>query len=260
MGGAPFFVQKNAIGCEAELIVGCRRDKHRRCIRWYGRVFESCGGRVDRGYERGSPFRCVLEAGSGCDLPTRREADDAHTVGRNAPFGGVLTNVSNRSKTVSVGLRNDFTDDLPKLLPVCNQRREFLRRILASVRKAVLQNKRGDALRRQILGHEAAFTRDGESHKAAARAHHDRRAVLLFGCRFENRERGLRHVGDDFRVPSFRELLFLRIVPRSGARRRALIERNDILRGCERHCRSERCCKEYEANGPQQKCSHGPIV
>src|SRR5437879_8677787 len=167
VSGASFFVPKNATECEAELIVGCR-DKHRRCIRWYGRVFESCGGRVDRGYERGSPFRCVLEAGSGCDLPTRREADDAHTVGRNAPFGGVLTNVSNRSKAVSVGLRNDFTDDLPKLLPVCNQRREFLRRILASVHKAVLQNKRGDALRCQILDHDAAFTRDVEHNEAAA--------------------------------------------------------------------------------------------
>src|SRR5215471_16530357 len=67
----PFFVQEDAIWCEAELIVGCGHDKHRRCISRYGSVFESCSGWVDRSYEGGPAFRSVLEADSGCDFPAR---------------------------------------------------------------------------------------------------------------------------------------------------------------------------------------------
>jgi hypothetical protein len=46
-----------------------------------------------------------------------------------------------RGETIGVGERNDFADHLFKLLPVRNQRGEFLGGVVAGVREAVFQDK-----------------------------------------------------------------------------------------------------------------------
>ena len=88
----------------------------------------------------------------------------------------------------------------------------------------------------------------------AARADHDGGAISQLWSGFENRQAGLGHVGDNFSVPDFGEVLFLGIVFRRRARRRAWVEGNDILGGG--HGRQEHC----QEKGPKEECFHGRVV
>src|ERR1051325_5394766 len=83
---APFFVESDAIGCEAELVIGGRNNEHRRRVGGDGGVFQPASGCVDWSDKRGLAFRWVVEGDSGGDGSPGGEADDADTVWGNAPL------------------------------------------------------------------------------------------------------------------------------------------------------------------------------
>src|SRR6476646_10224241 len=125
-GFAPFFVEGDAIGREAKIVVRGSNDEHGRGVGRNGGVFEPAGGSVDWSDERGLAVWRVVEGGAGGDCSPGGKTDDADAVGRNAPLGGVSANVSNSSLAIGDGERNDFAYDLAELLPIVEKIGEFL--------------------------------------------------------------------------------------------------------------------------------------
>jgi hypothetical protein len=125
---------------------------------------------------------------------------------------------------------------------------------LSPVCEAILQYEGRDTSLGQILGYVGTFVGDGECHKTTARTDHHRRPVSRLRRRLENCQGWLGHVGDDFGVPSFRKVLFFRIVLLCRARRRAEVEGQDILSG---YAGRE---EQHYAKGSSEEFFHGRRV
>src|SRR5262245_25711172 len=93
VGSSPLFVAQEAVGREAEIIVGGGSDKHGRGVGRDSGVFESASRCVYRRDESGAAFWSVVDGDAHGDGSARGEADDADALGRNAPFGSMLANV-----------------------------------------------------------------------------------------------------------------------------------------------------------------------
>src|SRR5256885_5113181 len=198
---APFFVERNTIGREAELIIRGSGNKHRWGVGGNGGVFQTAGGGVDRSDERGLAVWRVAEGDSGGDGSSGGETDDADAVGGNVPLGSVLANVSDGCESVGNGQRNNLTDGLVELLAVADQSCELLGGVFASVGEAVFQDEGGYAFCGEILCDICAFAGDGEGREAAAGRDDNGSAVCGALSGLEDGEGRLRHIGDDFGVP-----------------------------------------------------------
>src|SRR5215470_9453386 len=117
----------------------------------------------------------------------------------------MLPDVADGGQAVGDRERDDFAYRFGKFWAVCVKRREFLRGVVAGSGDAVLQYKSGNAFCSQVFRDVVAFTVDREGHESATRRDDDGGAVVLVGRRPENGEAWLGDVGDDFRVPQFRE-------------------------------------------------------
>src|SRR6266403_2351876 len=100
VSAGPLLVQSDAVGRESETVIRGSRDKHRRRIRWNGRIFKHATGGIDQGCEGGPAIRRVTEGNSGRDRSASGESDRADAVGRNSPFRGVLANVSDSRQPI----------------------------------------------------------------------------------------------------------------------------------------------------------------
>src|SRR5580658_1049586 len=120
--------------------------------------------------------------------------------------------------------------------------------------ETVLQHKGRHAFRGQVLSDVDAFAVDGEGHKTAARVNHHSSAVSQFRRWLEYGQRRFGYVSDDFGVPAFREVLFLRIVVLRRAGRGSGVEGNDVLGG------SKRSQEYHQAKVTKEESFHGRIV
>ena len=81
----PLSVQGDARRCEAELVVGRGRNKHRRCVGGDGSIVRHAT-RVDGGDKCGPAFGRVVKGHFRSDRAAGGESDDADTVRRNTPL------------------------------------------------------------------------------------------------------------------------------------------------------------------------------
>jgi len=146
-----------------------------------------------------------------------------------------------------------------KFLVVFDQRGKFLGSVVASVRETVFQHESGHASCGQILGRVGALAGDGERHEPSAGADDHCGSVPQLWRRLEHGQARLGDVSDDFRVPEFREVRFLRIVLLREAWRSADVEWDDILCGGNIGGTKSRE-KGHYAKGAEEKGFHGRIV
>src|SRR5439155_14323959 len=107
---APFFVERDAVGREAKIVISGSNDEHRWRIGGNGGVFQPASGGVDWSDERGLAVWRVVVGDSGGDGSSGGETDDTDAVGGNAPLGSVLANVGDGCDSIGNGQRNNLTD------------------------------------------------------------------------------------------------------------------------------------------------------
>src|ERR1700675_3863365 len=79
----PLLIESDAVGCEAEIVVGGSRDEPWRSVGGNGCVFEPAGGCLDCADEGGPALGRVMEGDSGRDRSAGGEADHADAVWGN---------------------------------------------------------------------------------------------------------------------------------------------------------------------------------
>src|SRR5450432_328761 len=104
----PLFVQSDAVRGQPQIVIGGRRDKHRRRIRWHGSILKHAPGGINQGGEGWPTIRRVTQCNSGGDRSTSGESNNAHTIGGNSPVRRVPPNIGDRRQPIGDRQGNDL--------------------------------------------------------------------------------------------------------------------------------------------------------